>query len=290
MIRRHKKQLLGLGTMIAVAVLCMGSLTACDPAWKYISLGDSYTAGPLIPDQSTDPLGCLRSDKNWPALVAPTIKTTEFTDISCSGADTNDMLNSQGVDPGPNPPQLSVVDHSAKVVTLQIGGNDIGFSDIVKTCALQLPWDNGCTDDYVKNGVDSLSVKINATAPKVANVLAEIHSRAPKAKVFVVGYPSVLPNSGNGCYPLVPVLPVDVPYLRNKVKELNTMLQTTAAANDAVYVDIYTPSIGHDFCSSSKWVEGIVPTALAAPVHPNATGMRNFATTVSAAINAVVTS
>lgn len=275
-----------------VAIVAVGGLTGCEPGTNYISLGDSYTSGPLITDQNGEPLGCLRSNRNWPALTKPKIRVTGFRDMSCSGAQTNDMWSPQGVDPGgPNPAQLSVVDGAAKVVTLQIGGNDIGFSDIIKTCALQNPFGSGCTADYVHDGRDEISEEINATAPKIDAVVAEIKRKAPQAKVFLVGYPTLVPQSGNGCYPLVPVLPQDVPYLRAKTVQLNGMIAARAAAAGVEYIDLYGPSAGHDFCASTsnKWVEGIIPTSVAAPVHPNAKGMENFATIVSAAINAKVT-
>lgn len=275
-----------------VAIVAVGGLTGCEPGTNYISLGDSYTSGPLITDQNGEPLGCLRSNRNWPALTKPKIRVTGFRDMSCSGAQTNDMWSPQGVDPGgPNPAQLSVVDGAAKVVTLQIGGNDIGFSDIIKTCALQNPFGSGCTADYVHDGRDEISEEINATAPKIDAVVAEIKRKAPQAKVFLVGYPTLVPQSGNGCYPLVPVLPQDVPYLRAKTVQLNGMIAARAAAAGVEYIDLYGPSAGHDFCASTsnKWVEGIIPTSVAAPVHPNAKGMENFATIVAAAINAKVT-
>lgn len=289
--RRQGTRLFGLGVAM-VAIVAVGGLTGCEPGTNYISLGDSYTSGPLITDQNGEPLGCLRSNRNWPALTKPKIRVTGFRDMSCSGAQTNDMWSPQGVDPGgPNPAQLSVVDGAAKVVTLQIGGNDIGFSDIIKTCALQNPFGSGCTADYVHDGRDELSEKINATAPKIDAVVAEIKRKAPQAKVFLVGYPTLVPQSGNGCYPLVPVLPQDVPYLRAKTVQLNGMIAARAAAAGVEYIDLYGPSAGHDFCASTsnKWVEGIIPTSVAAPVHPNAKGMENFATIVSAAINAKVT-
>jgi lysophospholipase L1-like esterase len=289
--RRQGTRLFGLG-VVMVAIVAVGGLTGCEPGTNYISLGDSYTSGPLITDQTGEPLGCLRSDRNWPALTKPNIRVTGFRDMSCSGAQTNDMWSPQGVDPGgPNPAQLSVVDGAAKVVTLQIGGNDIGFSDIIKTCALQNPFGSGCTADYVRNGRDEISDEINATAPKIDAIVAEIKRKAPQAEVFLVGYPTLIPQSGNGCYPLVPVLAKDVPYLRAKTVELNGMIAARAAAAGVHYIDLYGPSAGHDFCASAsnKWVEGIIPTAVAAPVHPNAKGMENFAAIVTSAINAVVT-
>jgi lysophospholipase L1-like esterase len=274
-----------------VAIVAIGGLTGCEPGTDYVALGDSYTAGPLITNQSGDPEGCLRSDRNWPALTHPNIEVTGFRDVSCSGAETDDMWAPQGVNPGPNPAQLDAVDGTSKVVTLQIGGNDIGFSDIIQTCALQNPWGSGCTPDYVRNGRDEISEAINATAPKIDAVVAEIERKAPKATVFLVGYPTLVPQSGNGCYPLVPLLSKDVPYLRAKTVELNAMIAARAAAAGVHYIDLYGPSAGHDFCASTsnKWVEGIIPTSVAAPVHPNAKGMENFAAIITAAIDAQVT-
>lgn len=281
---------LALGTVIAV-VLGSTALASCTPTPDtYVALGDSYTAGPLIPNQSTKPLGCLRSDHDYPSLVDPQIKVTKFADVSCSGATTSDFYSAQNVTPGPaNPAQLSALDDNTKVVTMGIGGNDIGFTDIVKTCALQNPFGKGCSSTYVKNGDDQLRDKINALAPKISAALVAIAKAAPNATVFVVGYPTIIPETGSGCYPIVPILPVDIPYLRGVAKYLNSMLETQAHNNHDHYVDTATSSVGHDFCSSSKWVEGIVPTSAAAPVHPNAVGMRNTATVVAKAINTYVT-
>jgi lysophospholipase L1-like esterase len=276
---------------LALAATAAG-LVACQPApTTYVALGDSYAAGPLILNQSLSPLGCLRSDRNYPHLVRGTIAATKFVDVTCSGATTRHMTQAQGVTPGPNPPQLSAVGADTKVVTLQIGGNDVGFSGIIQNCAAPTPWDAGCRGDYVSGGRDQLAERIAATAPKIDGVLAEIRRRAPQAKVFVVGYPALLPESGGGCWPLVPIVSSDVSYLRATNKALNAMLRERAVAAGARYIDLYSPSIGHDMCSSSRWIEPIVPvSSLAAPVHPNAAGMRAFAQVVRTEIDAVVTS
>src|SRR5438309_8894878 len=94
---------------------------------NYVALGDSYAAGPFIPVQQ--PLyGCLKSDHNYAHLAAPSIGMT-LRDATCSGADTGDMTSAQGVWPdGPNPPQFDSLDIDTKVVSITIGGNDIGFS------------------------------------------------------------------------------------------------------------------------------------------------------------------
>ncbi len=277
-------------TLLALALAALALLTAAATAatGRYVALGDSYTAGPLIPDATGTPLGCLRSDANYPHLVQPSLETAAFTDISCSGATTDDFFASQSTSLGTNPPQLDALTADARVVTVGIGGNDIGFSDIVLNCARLNPFDP-CRDDYVSGGVDQISQAIAATAPKIDASIEAIQARAPSAKIHLVGYPVILPASGSGCWPRVPILPTDVSYLRAKEIELNAMIAARAAAGGAFYVDTYTSSVGHDVCrgTGTKWVEGLIPTSPAAPVHPNALGMRHTASVVLARINAV---
>src|SRR6266508_6629205 len=83
-----------------VGLLLPGTADARKPPQSYVALGDSYTAGPVIPVQQNDPAGCLRSDHNYPHLVASALGISDFKDARCSGAETSDMTASQGVTPG----------------------------------------------------------------------------------------------------------------------------------------------------------------------------------------------
>jgi lysophospholipase L1-like esterase len=266
--------------------LTLGAATAA-PAAQWVGLGDSFAAGPLIPNQSLSPLGCLRSDKNFARLAAASVGKS-LSDVSCSGAKTDDMTAAQNVTPGPNPPQFNALSTTTQTVSLQIGGNDIGFTSIIENCASVSPFGRPCQDQYNSGGVDQLAARINATAPKVAAVIQGIHARSPSARVLVVAYEPILPETGSGCWPQVPLAWADVPYLRATQKRLNTMLANVAAANNARYVDAYTAAIGHDACKSSgtRWVEPLIPGNAAAPFHPNARGMAGITPTVVAAATA----
>ena len=265
------------GRLLLVLLTTLLVLAAAAPAWaarQYVSLGDSYAAGPLIPLQ-VPPFGCLKSNNNYANLTARNLGLA-LTDASCSGAETEDMTSPQNVDPdGPNPPQFDSLTKQTRIVTLQIGGNDIGFSSIASDCTSTTNEGTPCQDRYVHDGRDEISERIQATAPKVAAVLQGIHTRSPKARVLVVNYAAILPDEGPGCWPQVPITDGDVPYLRAKQKELNAMLAQQAAANDAELVDWYTASIGHDACKPPviRWVEPAVPVNAAAPLHPNLGGM-----------------
>lgn len=288
--RRTLHALLVLAVACSVIGVSPGSPAAAAEPGRYVALGDSFTAGPLIPDQSLNPLGCLRSDQNYPHEVQRARGYSQFRDVSCSGAKTDHMTRTHNVWPGPNPPQFDALTADTTVVTLGIGGNDIGFSEVIESCATLNPFGTPCRDRYVRNGVDELAARIQQAAPKVAAVIQGIHQHAPDATVFVVGYPTILPDTGVGCWPSMPIAWNDVSYLRNTHKALNAMLAQQAAANGAVYVDTYTPSIGRDACRSSivRWVEPLIPGNAAAPVHPNARGMDGMAAVVDAAIGASV--
>ncbi|WP_427164758.1 SGNH/GDSL hydrolase family protein [Streptomyces sp. C1-1] len=246
---------------------------------QYVALGDSYTSGPLIPTQVD--ANCARSDHNYPSLVAAQRTATVLEDVSCAGATTEEMWKPQGT----NPPQLDAVDRDTDLVTVQIGGNDVGFGSIIATCAQLAPQDlagNPCQSHYTASGIDELALAVLRTAPKITQVLRAVHHRAPHARVVVVGYPDLLPDDGSGCYPSVPFAAKDFPYLRDTEKRLNLMLRLTAAFNRAEYVDTYGPTRGHDMCKApaDRWIEPLRPASPAAPAHPNAKGEATMAQAV----------
>src|SRR3954453_7478123 len=164
-----------LATVLALALCATPAL-----ADSYVSLGDSYVAGPFIPLPTPQPWGCLKSDHNYARLAAPRLGL-DLRDPSCSGAETDDMTQTQGVSPGPNPPQFDALGADTTLVTLGIGGNDIGFSSPARACSSTSRSGSPCHDKYVVNGVDEISRRIADTAPKVASVLQGIHTRAPNA-------------------------------------------------------------------------------------------------------------
>jgi lysophospholipase L1-like esterase len=283
-------RLLATAATVAIALIGVAVPTAApaqEQVSSYVALGDSFTAGPVIPNQLDDPIGCFRSDHNYPHLVAASLRPAKFADASCSGADTENMTSPQNVNPVPdNPPQFDRLGPQTEVVTVGIGGNDIGYSEIIQTCATADRSGTPCQDHYVHGGDDEISDRIAETGPKVGDVLDGIHDRSPDARVFVVNYLSFLPETGSGCWPQVPFADADVPYLRAKEHELNAMLATQAANSNATLVDAFAASIGHDACQAAgaRWVEPLLGASGAPPGHPNQLGMECTAVVVTAAI------
>lgn len=241
----------------------------------YVALGDSYTAGPLIPFVRLDPIGCLKSTRNYPSLLADELNVDTFTDISCSGADTGDMTGSQSVTFGSNPPQLSALRQDTDLVTLGIGGNDGGvFGTLIGTCPTLRssdPTGNPCQRHFTVDGVDQMKAEIGRTGQKVVDVLDGIHLRSPSATVVVIGYPRLAPEHGY-CPDRLPLADGDYAWASSVEVALNAALrQAVATDGDAAYIDTYTPSEGHSICADhgAAWINGQdLKLFAAAPFHP----------------------
>ncbi|SFF81843.1 GDSL-like Lipase/Acylhydrolase family protein [Actinacidiphila alni] len=245
----------------------------------YVALGDSYASGPGIPEQ-TD-AACARSDHNYPSVLAAAT-SWRLTDVSCTRATTAALAGPQDS----LPPQFDALDRGTDVVTLTIGGNDLGFSNNLATCA-QLaagdPAGDPCHAFFTSGGTDQLAQRVQDIAPRITEALHGIRQRAPHARVYVVGYPDLFPEDGVGCTSAaVPIAAGDFGYLRDTEKRLNAMLAGQARAAGVRYVDTYTPTIGHDMCrpAGERWIEPLVPTPPAAPAHPNALGEHAMAAAV----------
>ena len=280
-----RRAALAAGAALVIAVL--GAAAAQAAIGPYVSLGDSYTAAPLVPNPTGSPILCGRSTNNYPSDVSRALSPSSFADASCSSATTVDMTQSQSLEGGLQtaPPQFNALKSGDALVTVGIGGNDAGMLSVVEECAkldVIRPFGSACKSHYTSGGSDPNMAAVSATGPKVAAVIQGIHARAPQAEVMVVGYPDGLPTNGSDCWPLVPISAGDITYINSLETSLNTVLRNAANANGAKYVDTFTSSIGHDACKSSgtAWVNGIVPTSAAFPLHPNQAGETNMANQV----------
>ena len=240
-------------------------------------------------DRSRVPEDCGQSVLNYPHLVAIALGATELRDVSCGGASMDDLYEPQDAFLGtPTPPQLDVLGPEVDVVTIGMGGNDVNFTGLAFDCIRLLgpPFEGPCTPAFTVGGVDQIAVKTERMGVELREGLRAIREQAPNAVVLVVGYPTSIPDSGVACWPYVPILAADMPYLTAKFKAMNAMLASSAAAEGATYVDIYTPSIGHDACQAPAlaWVNGMVVVPPSFPAHPNVLSYVNSAPVVAQAI------
>lgn len=282
-------------SLIAVGATVGTPTASAAPGYReYVALGDSWAADVSLVnlDASQVPVGCAQSRFNYPKQVAAALGVASFRDATCGSATTVEMTAAQPLYApgllGTNAPQFDRLTPSTDLVTLGIGGNDAGLADVVTTCVTFGA--SHCTDQWVVNGVDRMSAKIQDGQAKVVNVIQGIKARSPQARILVVGYLAGL-STNSACSAESGIPNSDAVWLGRKLVELNDMLIAAAAATGAEYVDTYSGSIGHDACQAPgvRWVEGTVPMSstppgVAPPFHPNQLGADHQAWAVKNAL------
>jgi len=265
------------------ALFAAHSVPAATTEGTYVALGDSYTAGwgvtPLAPSA---PPECGQSAADYPHLVAAALGLS-LTDVSCRGADTEDLIVAQS---GAQPAQLGALTPSTDYVSLSIGGNDEDlFGAILEGCDeidAGRP-DEGAPCAGALEGFVVAGAKVVAEEESLA--LADIHYLSPHAQVFVVGYPEITPGSGY-CPSAIPWTTGDLAWFRRAFEmRLNNLIRREARAAHAVFVNTFSPE-GHNACTAAaeRWIEPLSGSLTGIPMHPNALGEQHEATDLERAM------
>jgi hypothetical protein len=239
-------------------------------------MGDSYTAAPgVLPVSPTAPAQCGQSAINYPHLVAAAFQFS-LKDVSCGGAKTENFTNEQF--PGITPPQFSALTPTTKVVSVSMGGNDFNaFGTLVGVCsAIDSAWlkAHGNVGAPCKETLESfIQFALREDVAPSNAALEEIRALSPNAKVFVVGYPEITPLNGF-CPTALPWTTGDLNWFRSIEQQGNALKKAGARANHDIFVDTFTPSIGHNLCEpvGKRWIEPLINPLTGVPVHPNVLG------------------
>lgn len=180
------------------------------------------------------------------------------------------------------------------LVTIGIGGNDAGLIPLAHECLEAGLANRSCKAAHVRAGVDDTVERFTDLGPKIEAAIQGVRARAAtNVRILVVNYLEAVPDDGRGCYPTVPVRPVDAAWFSKKFKLLNATLANAAKKQHAQLVDTYTPTIGHNACAgpTTRYVELVggpssnPAFSLAAPMHPNIAGADAQTRIVAAAID-----
>lgn len=262
----------------AVAVCAAPARTGSEPAAatlqpvKYVALGDSAAAAPLVPD-AADPPGCFKSTNDYPAVLARGLAAASFVDVSCSGATAADITDrAQQTSGGSVPPQIDAVAADTELITITIGGNDIGLASSASRCRRRSLAEPPCFDSFAAGGTDQFSAAIREQVPAWEAMVDAVRVKAPRARIVLVGYGTYI--RPGGCFGQQPINPRDADYFQDKVGEIDDQQRTLAARKGIEFFDTRPVSAGHDMCAApdERYFEGFELTHLAAPLHPNAMG------------------
>jgi lysophospholipase L1-like esterase len=219
-------------------------------AVNYVAMGDSYSSGAGAGNYVNS--SCARSANAYSALWAQAHTAAAYTSVACTGATTATLLRSQ----------LTALTAATTLVSLTIGGNDIGFSNVLTTCYLR--GDAGC-----RTAVDAAEAKATTSLPtKLDQVYSAIRSRSPHARIVVMNYPDFY--SGSASCAGISVRSQAAIDEGNGV--LSTVIAAAAHRNGVVFADARGNFAQHEVCSGTPWISGLVPAHMGDSYHPTAAG------------------
>jgi lysophospholipase L1-like esterase len=254
------------------------------------ALGDSYSSGEGSGDYypGTDSkTGCHRSPNAWAEQLGKYVANHDVTVpkeeylVACSGAESPALRESfKG-----QQSQDEVLQHllpRPTLVTLTMGGNDLGFSSVVKDCALAILRATNCVKDGT---IAKVEAKLPGEEKTLAKDYIETHLADPSATLLIVGYPRIFEETKT----CLSVTPLEETALNVLTGQVDAMIEKAAKADGFGYVPVLGAVAGHEMCTKEPWIYEI--GALRAfnddqqQAHPNALGQREIAKKVANYIN-----
>jgi lysophospholipase L1-like esterase len=240
-----------LGVLVSVTITVVSAAApAAVGADKYVALGDSFSSG-VGTGSYTLSSSCRRGVYAYPWLVAQQRPETALTFVACSGATTTSLMSAQ----------IGSVTADTSIVTVTIGGNDIGFSDLIVQCTLA-----DCS-----SALDSRRATLASfLGPRLDTVYAAIRSRALGAQVVVLGYPRIF--SSAGCFGTLGITSTERAKANQLADALDAVTAARVAAAGLTFKSAVVPFTGHAVCSGSAWLNGLNLFNTVESYHPNRNG------------------
>jgi lysophospholipase L1-like esterase len=219
---------------------------------SYVALGDSYSSGDGAGNYSGG--SCLQSANAYPVLWH-TAHGGAFANETCAGATTADVLSGQ----------LGALSAGTTLVSITIGGNDVGFSSVMETCVLR------STSTCVA-AINAAEGEVSSELPgELDRVLAAITAHAPGARVVVLGYPHLYDLARSAT--CIGLSTTDRTDLNQAADLLDGQIQAAAARHGDVFADVRAAFAGHENCDgASSWLHAVNFFDLSESYHPTAAG------------------
>lgn len=242
---------------------------------NYVALGDSYAAMGSRSAALDEPPFCLRSADNYPSLVT----ADQTTDVSCQGAVVETVLGPRPTDGATLPPQVDALTPETTLVTLSVGGNDIGFGDI-SACILRAA-DSGQPTDCAAELEERIRAELAALPGELDELYRVIGERSPEAEVVATGYLPLV-AAGVECPELSFVTPADRDWAAGLTAEINAVVEESAERNGAAFI-LPAGAGDHTVCAApeQRWADITGMATDAYPMHPTAAGQAAMARAIN---------
>ncbi|MFJ9818474.1 SGNH/GDSL hydrolase family protein [Streptomyces sp. NPDC101151] len=222
-------------------------------ATGYVALGDSYSSGVGAGSYFTSDADCRRSSRAYPVLWAAAHAPSSFSFTACNGARTTDVMADQ----------LGPLSRRTGLVSITVGGSDSSFAKVMALCVL--PGQTACLSAIA--AADSF---VDGSLPgRLDRLYSAITSRAPAARVVVLGYPHFYQLHGT-CS--IGLRDTERSALNAAVDHLNSVIARGAIHHGFTFADARSAFAGHEICSSSPWLRSVDPLDLVESYHPTAPG------------------
>jgi hypothetical protein len=264
-IRTFTIGILALTSAVAITLPAFGAAAKAASSVNYVALGDSYSSGLGAGSESGS---CGQSPNAYGPLWASANSPASFAFAACSGAKTTDVISSE----------LSSLSSSTTLISVTIGGNDVGFSSIMETCVLY-------STSSCESAVSKAEQYAENTLPGLLNtMLTDIKAKAPNAKIVVLDYPDFYDLSVPVC---IGLSSQDHQALDQGINILDGVLQTAANNNGAHFADVRSQFSGHELCDGAGWLHSVT-YPIGDSYHPTSTGQKDgYYPVFSAAASAV---
>ncbi|WP_405016027.1 GDSL-type esterase/lipase family protein [Kitasatospora sp. NBC_00070] len=259
--------------------------------------------------------GCHRSDVS--ELLTATLSVAERVNLACSGAETRHVLSTAagGVQLNGEAPQLDRLGQLARtkrvsLVVLSLGGNDIGFGEIIGECAYDWAFSRLCSREQgaiVDRKLPQVRAAIGTVVDDLRATMTAAGYRTGDYRLVLQSYPSPIPGgeefrlregdsnrlNRDGC----PFNNRDADWARyTLVPQLSDLVGSVAAAKGADFLDLQDTLAGHEVCSlgtsqvgqggpdprKHEWARFLdyanTQGTLEESMHPNAYGQRALGT------------
>lgn len=272
-----------------VTVLAIGALALAfiqgqrtpDGQPQYVALGSSFAAGAGLGElQDGSPVLCARSVGGYPQELASQSKLS-IVDMSCGGAVTKNLLHGRQYFQGP---QVRVISKETQLVTITVGGNDVGYvGDLSMLAARNTGTLFGRLVRQFWRGPKTMEQRgFDKLRNELSELIADIRKRAPGSQIVVATYPTILPTSGT-C-PRLSLNLAEAEAMREVGDRLAQVTRETAGRGGAVVVDMHSLGTKHSACSWEPWVNGWTNGGIA-PFHPTKEGAKATADAIAKALS-----
>ena len=242
----------------AVTTAAVSVLAIATPAYAstvhYVALGDSYSSGLGAGSYYSSSGSCDRSANAYSVLWDQANSPASYASVACAGATTSSVVSSQ----------VSALSSATTLVSITVGGNDVGFSSVMETCVLSL------TSTCV-SAINTAEAKMSSTLPgELDNALSAIKSAAPNARVVVLDYPELYDLSKSST--CIGLSTTDRTDLNKGADELDAQIQAAAGRHGDVFADVRSAFSGHEICDSGSWLNSVDIFSISSSYHPTSAG------------------